>query len=114
MSMPARIRPDNGAGFTATVIMQWLRDTNVGPAFIELGKPWLRMKQGTSFYSAGDEAQLFCIVHSIVAVPRAVRYPLEGWLCALPLRQSPGIPPESNQLAHVHLRMQCVLDIVGY
>jgi len=37
---PQYIRSDNGAEFTATAVMKWLRDANVGPAFIEPGKPW--------------------------------------------------------------------------
>jgi transposase InsO family protein len=34
---PALIRSDNGAEFTATAVMKWLRDQNVGPAYIKLG-----------------------------------------------------------------------------
>lgn len=37
---PAFIRSDNGAEFTATAVMTWLRDNNVGPAFIKPGSPW--------------------------------------------------------------------------
>lgn len=37
---PAHIRSDQGAEFTATRVMTWLRDQNVGPAFIPPGKPW--------------------------------------------------------------------------
>ena len=37
---PAFIRSDKGAGFTATRVMKWLRDINVGPSFIPPGKPW--------------------------------------------------------------------------
>jgi putative transposase len=37
---PAYIRSDNGAEFTATAVMRWLRDQNVGPAFITPGRPW--------------------------------------------------------------------------
>ncbi len=37
---PAYIRSDNGAEFTATAVMRWLRDQNVGPAFITPGSPW--------------------------------------------------------------------------
>jgi len=37
---PAHIRSDNGAEFTATAVMRWLRDQNVGPAFITPGSPW--------------------------------------------------------------------------
>jgi putative transposase len=37
---PAHIRSDNGAEFTATKVMRWLRDANIGPAFIAPGSPW--------------------------------------------------------------------------
>lgn len=37
---PAFIRSDNGAEFTATAVMKWLRDQNVGPAYIKPGSPW--------------------------------------------------------------------------
>jgi putative transposase len=36
---PAYIRSDNGAEFTAAAVMRWLRDQNVGPAFIAPGSP---------------------------------------------------------------------------
>jgi hypothetical protein len=36
---PAFIRSDNGAEFTATAAMKWLRDQNVGPAYIKPGSP---------------------------------------------------------------------------
>ena len=37
---PAFIRSDNGGEFTATAVMTWLRDQNVGPAYIKPGSPW--------------------------------------------------------------------------
>ena len=37
---PEHIRSDQGAEFTAGRVMKWLRDQNVGPEFIPLGKPW--------------------------------------------------------------------------
>jgi transposase InsO family protein len=37
---PAYIRSDNGAEFTATAVMRWIRDQNVGPAFITPGSAW--------------------------------------------------------------------------
>jgi putative transposase len=37
---PAHIRSDNGAEFTAAKVMRWLRDANIGPAFIAPGSPW--------------------------------------------------------------------------
>lgn len=37
---PAFIRSDQGAEFTAELVMRWLRDQNVGPVFIAAGKPW--------------------------------------------------------------------------
>lgn len=37
---PMFIRSDNGAEFTARAVMTWLRDQNVGPAYIAPGRPW--------------------------------------------------------------------------
>jgi transposase InsO family protein len=37
---PQHIPSDNGAEFTAGAVMRWLRDQNVGPAFIAPGSPW--------------------------------------------------------------------------
>ena len=37
---PSHIRSDNGAEFTAAKVMRWLRDADVGPAFIAPGSPW--------------------------------------------------------------------------
>jgi transposase InsO family protein len=37
---PEFIRSDNGGEFAATVIMAWLTDNHVGPAFIDPGCPW--------------------------------------------------------------------------
>jgi putative transposase len=37
---PQFIRSDNGAEFTAKAVMRWLRDQNVGPAYIAPGRPW--------------------------------------------------------------------------
>lgn len=37
---PQYIRSDNGAEFTAGAVMRWLRDQNIGPAFIAPGRPW--------------------------------------------------------------------------
>lgn len=37
---PSYIRSDNGAEFTATAVMRWLRDQNVGPTYIKPGSPW--------------------------------------------------------------------------
>lgn len=37
---PAYVRSDNGAEFTATKVMRWLRDAAIGPAFIAPGSPW--------------------------------------------------------------------------
>jgi putative transposase len=37
---PQFIRSDNGAEFTAKTVMRWLRDQNVGPAYIAPGRPW--------------------------------------------------------------------------
>jgi transposase InsO family protein len=37
---PSFVRSDNGAEFTATKVMRWLRDAAIGPAFIAPGSPW--------------------------------------------------------------------------
>lgn len=37
---PQYIRSDNGSEFTAGAVMRWLRDQNVGPAYIAPGRPW--------------------------------------------------------------------------
>jgi putative transposase len=37
---PIFIRSDNGAEFTARAVMTWLRDQNIGPAYIAPGRPW--------------------------------------------------------------------------
>jgi transposase InsO family protein len=39
-SPPAYLRSDNGSEFTATAVMRWLRDQQVGPTFIAPGQPW--------------------------------------------------------------------------
>lgn len=35
---PSFIRSDNGAEFSATAVMKWLKDQNVGPLYIKLGR----------------------------------------------------------------------------
>ena len=37
---PEYLRSDNGSEFTATAVMRWLQDHQVGPSFIEPGRPW--------------------------------------------------------------------------
>ena len=37
---PKFIRSDNGPEFTANVLIKWLIDNNIGPAFIKPGSPW--------------------------------------------------------------------------
>jgi len=37
---PKFIRSDNGPEFTAKVLIKWLTDNNIGPAFIKPGSPW--------------------------------------------------------------------------
>jgi putative transposase len=37
---PVYIRSDNRAEYTDGAAMRWLRDPNVGPAFIAPGRPW--------------------------------------------------------------------------
>lgn len=37
---PGYIRSDNGSEFTATKLLEWLKELGVGTAFIEPGSPW--------------------------------------------------------------------------
>ena len=37
---PQYVRSDHGAEFTASAVMRWLRDHNVGPVYIAPGSPW--------------------------------------------------------------------------
>lgn len=37
---PEFLRSDNGSEFTATAVMRWLQDNQVGPSCIEPGRPW--------------------------------------------------------------------------
>jgi len=37
---PKYLRSDNGPEFIARVVRQWLRDSEVGPLYIEPGSPW--------------------------------------------------------------------------
>jgi len=37
---PKYLRSDNGPEFVARVVRQWLRDSGVGPLYIEPGSPW--------------------------------------------------------------------------
>lgn len=37
---PQFIRSDNGPEFTAAAVMKWLRDNDIGPAYIKPGSPW--------------------------------------------------------------------------
>jgi putative transposase len=37
---PQFIRSDNGAECMGKAVMKWLRDQNVGPAYIAPGRPW--------------------------------------------------------------------------
>jgi len=37
---PTYLRSDNGSEFTATAVMRWLGEQQIGPAFIAPGRPW--------------------------------------------------------------------------
>ncbi len=37
---PAYLRSDNGSEFTAKAVQRWLREPQIGPAFIAPGRPW--------------------------------------------------------------------------
>ena len=53
---PRFIRSDQGAEFTAARVMAWLRDRQVGPAFIPPGKPWHNGSSKASTASCATKA----------------------------------------------------------
>jgi putative transposase len=72
---PAYIRSDNGAEFTATAVMKWLRDANVGPAFIEPGKPW----QNGFLESFHDKLRSECLNREWFLTTREAKIIIERW-----------------------------------
>jgi transposase InsO family protein len=72
---PQHIRSDNGAEFTATAVMKWLRDANVGPAFIEPGKPW----QNGFLESFHDKLRSECLNREWFLNVREARVLIERW-----------------------------------
>jgi transposase InsO family protein len=52
---PQFIHSDNGAEFTASAVMRWLRDQNIGPAFIAPGRPWQNGYVGSFHGKLRDE-----------------------------------------------------------
>lgn len=72
---PAYIRSDNGAEFTATKVMKWLRDANIGPAFIEPGKPW----QNGFLESFHDKLRSECLNREWFLNVREAKIIIERW-----------------------------------
>lgn len=72
---PTHIRSDNGAEFTATAVMKWLRDANVGPAFIEPGKPW----QNGFLESFHDKLRSECLNREWFLSIREAKVIIERW-----------------------------------
>lgn len=72
---PQFIRSDNGAEFTATKVMKWLRDANIGPAFIEPGKPW----QNGFLESFHDKLRSECLNREWFLNVREARVVIERW-----------------------------------
>lgn len=72
---PQYIRSDNGAEFTATKVMKWLRDANVGPAFIEPGKPW----QNGFLESFHDKLRSECLNREWFLNVREAKVIIERW-----------------------------------
>ena len=72
---PQFIRSDNGSEFTATAVMRWLRDANVGPAFIEPGKPW----QNGFLESFHDKLRSECLNREWFLSTREAKVIIERW-----------------------------------
>lgn len=72
---PQFIRSDNGSEFTATAVMKWLRDANVGPAFIEPGKPW----QNGFLESFHDKLRSECLNREWFLSTREAKIIIERW-----------------------------------
>jgi transposase InsO family protein len=72
---PAFIRSDNGAEFTATAVMKWLRDQNVGPAYIKPGSPW----QNGFVESFNGKLRDECLNREWFLTRREARIVIEKW-----------------------------------
>lgn len=72
---PAYIRSDNGAEFTAAAVMRWLRDQNVGPAFIAPGSPW----QNGTVESFNGKLRDECLNREWFVSVRDARVLIEQW-----------------------------------
>lgn len=72
---PQFIRSDNGTEFTATAVMKWLRDANVGPAYIEPGKPW----QNGYLESFHDKLRSECLNREWFVSTREAKVIIETW-----------------------------------
>jgi putative transposase len=72
---PTYIRSDNGAEFTATAVMRWLRDQNVGPAFIRPGSPW----QNGTVESFNGKLRDECLNREWFVSLREARVVIERW-----------------------------------
>ena len=72
---PQYLRSDNGAEFTAGAVMRWLRDQNVGPAFIAPGRPWQNGYVESFHGKLRDE----CLNREWFHDVRAARVIIERW-----------------------------------
>jgi putative transposase len=72
---PAFIRSDNGAEFTATAVMKWLRDQNGGPAYIQPGSPW----QNGFVESFNGKLRDECLNREWFLTRREARIVIEKW-----------------------------------
>ena len=72
---PQYIRSDNGAQFTAGAVMRWLRDQNVGPAFIAPDRPSQNGFVETFHGKLRDE----CLNRERFREVRAARVIIEMW-----------------------------------
>lgn len=72
---PQHIRSDNGAEFTAGAVMRWLRDQNVGPAFIAPGSPW----QNGFVESFNGKLRDECLNEHVFSSLAEARRVIEAW-----------------------------------
>ena len=72
---PAFIRSDNGAEFTATAVMKWLQDQNVGPAYIKPGSPW----QNVFVESFNGKLRDECLNREWFVTRREAKIVIEKW-----------------------------------
>jgi transposase InsO family protein len=72
---PAYVRSDNGAEFTATTVMRWLRDQNVGPTYIKPGSPW----QNGTVESFNGKLRDECLNREWFVTLREAKVVIEQW-----------------------------------